>query len=203
MLFLMKLGQYYVYCRGKRIAERIYDKKYLKNRYFYKKDKKYLAAGWIWTMNDYKARKSRTMNAGVAFPVSPYNTVWGYENIFFDPSDLLLFQGSGKYFQASNGGRIYIGKGTYIANNTAIITSNHDVHDPDLHTEGKDVVIGKKCWIAFNAVLLPGVVLGDHTTVGAGAVVTRSFPEGNCVIAGNPARLIRKIDPSADNQSIR
>lgn len=34
--------------------------------------------------------------------------------------------------------------------------------------------------------------LGPHTVVGAGSVVTHSFPEGDCVIAGNPARVIRK-----------
>lgn len=41
----------------------------------------------------------------------------------------------------------------------------------------------------MNAVILPGVELGDYTTVGAGTVVTHSFA-GHCVIAGNPARVI-------------
>ena len=58
---------------------------------------------------------------------------------------------------------------------------------------GKDIIIGKKCWIGMNSVILPGVVLGDHTIVGAGAVVTKSFVDGNCVIGGNPARIIRKL----------
>lgn len=46
----------------------------------------------------------------------------------------------------------------------------------------------------MNAMILPGVRLGDHTIVGAGAVVTKSFSEGNCVIARNPARIIRKVE---------
>ncbi len=50
----------------------------------------------------------------------------------------------------------------------------------------------------MNAVILPGVTLGDHTVVGAGAIVTKSFPDGHCIIAGNPAKEIRKIDLSAD-----
>ena len=39
-----------------------------------------------------------------------------------------------------------------------------------------------------------GVKLGEYTVVGSNSVVTKSFDEGYCVIAGNPARIIRKID---------
>ena len=46
----------------------------------------------------------------------------------------------------------------------------------------------------MNSVVLPGVKLGDHTVVGAGSIVTKSFPEGYCVIAGNPAKMIKKIN---------
>ncbi|MCK9571130.1 hypothetical protein M0R72_19430 [Candidatus Pacearchaeota archaeon] len=45
----------------------------------------------------------------------------------------------------------------------------------------------------MNAVILPGVRLGPHTVVGAGAIVTHSYPGGHCVIAGNPAKVIRKV----------
>ncbi len=45
----------------------------------------------------------------------------------------------------------------------------------------------------MNSVILPGVQLGDYTVVGAGTVVTKSFPKGRCVIAGNPAKVIKEF----------
>jgi acetyltransferase-like isoleucine patch superfamily enzyme len=46
----------------------------------------------------------------------------------------------------------------------------------------------------MNSVIHPGDKLGPHTTVGAGSIVTKSFEDGYCVIAGNPAKLIKKLD---------
>ena len=91
-------------------------------------------------------------------------------------------------------GNIIIGKGTYIAPNVGIITANHIFSDLDKHEVAKDVILGKQCWVGMNAIILPGVMLGDHTVVGAGSVVTKSFPEGYCVIAGNPAIVIKKME---------
>jgi acetyltransferase-like isoleucine patch superfamily enzyme len=113
-------------------------------------------------------------------------------NISFHPDDLNNFQSPGTYIQNFKG-KITIGYGSYIAPNVGIITANHDPQNLDAHLAGKDVVLGERCWIGMNAVLLPGVALGGRTIVGAGSVVTKSFPDGNCVIAGNPARLIRKL----------
>ena len=53
----------------------------------------------------------------------------------------------------------------------------------------------------MNSVILPGVILGDGTVVESGAVVTKAFTDGHCVIAGNPAKLLRKIDTDkGDNE---
>lgn len=96
----------------------------------------------------------------------------------------------GCYIQG--GGKIYIGDYTQIAPNVGIISSNHNPND-SREKIVKEVRIGKYCWIGMNAVILPGVTLGDFTVVGAGAIVTKSFEEGYCVIGGNPARKIKDL----------
>ena len=77
------------------------------------------------------------------------------------------------------------------------MSGNHDAYDLRRQTSGKPVIIGKYCWLGMNCMVLPEVVLGDFTIVGAGAIVTKSFEEGYCVIAGNPAKIIKRLDPSA------
>ena len=97
----------------------------------------------------------------------------------------------GNYIQAI--GKIYIGDYTQIAPNVGIISSNHDLYDNRKHIKGI-VKIGKYCWIGMGAIILPNVELGDFTIVAAGAVVTKSFPEGHCIIAGNPAKIVKPLD---------
>lgn len=96
------------------------------------------------------------------------------------------------YINGLNG--IEVGDGCNLAPGVGLISANHDPRDNARWIEAPPIRLGRHCWIGMNAVILPGVQLGDHTTVGAGAVVTKSFPEGHCVIAGNPARLIRRLD---------
>lgn len=114
------------------------------------------------------------------------------KNIHFDVNDLNNFMTYGVYFQGC--GDIYIGKGTYIAPNVGLITENHDLYDPRKRAGAKTLVIGENCWFGMNAILLLGVVLGPHTVVGAGAVVTKSFSAGFCVLAGNPAKIFKLLD---------
>lgn len=52
--------------------------------------------------------------------------------------------------------------------------------------------IGKFVYIGYGAIILPGVTVGDHSLIGAGAVVTKDVPEGS-VVAGNPARVLRSL----------
>lgn len=104
-----------------------------------------------------------------------------------------------------SGATIYARKGITIGDNT-MIGGNAKILDNDFHPieiearladdkskiGTREVVIGKNCFIGCNSLILKGTVLGDGCVVGAGAVVSGKF-EDNCVIAGNPARLIKKL----------
>ncbi|MBN1124189.1 MAG: acyltransferase [Sedimentisphaerales bacterium] len=91
-----------------------------------------------------------------------------------------------------------------MGNNVHIYTANHNFDRIDIpiidqgHYQSRGVVLKKGCWIGANSVILPGVTIGQNCVVGAGSVVTKSF-SNNCVVAGNPARMIRSI-PSTTNK---
>jgi len=97
----------------------------------------------------------------------------------------------GCYIQAING--IEIGVNVRIGPGVKLISANHNIYDYDIHEKQSPIIIGNNCWLGANIVILPGVKLGEHTIVAAGAVVTESFQTGDCIIGGVPARIIKKI----------
>jgi len=97
----------------------------------------------------------------------------------------------GCYIQGIGG--IDIGDYTQVAPNVVIVSANHDVYDSRKHIE-KKVTIGKYCWLGAGCKIMPGVTLGDFTIVGSGAVVTKSFSEGYCILGGVPANKIKDLE---------
>lgn len=94
---------------------------------------------------------------------------------------------------------ISIGGNTLIGGNVKIL--DNDFHPIEIEARNADVkekigtkpvVIGKNCFIGCNAIILKGTILGDGCVVGAGAVVSGRF-EDNCVIAGNPAKVVKRL----------
>ena len=73
---------------------------------------------------------------------------------------------------------------------TTIISVNHGVNNEYKDSKTKPVIIGDNVWLGANVTILPQVELGNNVVVGAGSVVTKSFP-ANSIIAGNPAKLIK------------
>lgn len=79
---------------------------------------------------------------------------------------------------------VHIGDGTYVAFGSVIFAHDMSRH---FHTH---TYIGKNCFIGAQAIVMPGVRVGDECIVGSGAVVTKDVPSGS-IVAGNPASIIR------------
>lgn len=112
------------------------------------------------------------------------------------------------------GNRVYIGKGCtfvgdggltigddcMIAAGCRITTKNHVVQRDRIYSElgycFEPVSIGNNVWIGYNAVILPGVSIGEGAVIAAGAVVTKDVPS-NEIWGGNPARSIRQVEASS------
>lgn len=93
-------------------------------------------------------------------------------------------------------GGITIDDGALIAANVQLISNNHDLYERQVIT-CRPVHIGKNAWIGAGATILPGVRIGDNAVVGAASVVTRDVP-ADTIVAGNPAKVIRRIPPRAE-----
>ena len=80
---------------------------------------------------------------------------------------------------------IHIGKYSFITGGCLILS--HDF-TRGIHT---DTWIGDYCFIGMDAIVLPGLHIGNHSVVGAGSVVTKDVPP-HTIVAGNPAKIIRQ-----------
>jgi len=95
-------------------------------------------------------------------------------------------------------GPVCIGNHVNLAQGITITALNHNFEDASkrIDEQGistKPVVIGDDVWIGANAVILPGVTIGSHCVVAAGAVVTKDVPD-NCVVGGVPAKVIKSLN---------
>jgi|APSaa5957512622_1039677.scaffolds.fasta_scaffold10732_2 hypothetical protein len=96
----------------------------------------------------------------------------------------------GQYIQAING--IVIGKNVRLGPGVKLISANHDTQDYDKHIPATPVVIGDNVWLGADVIVLPGVEIGEHVIVGAGAVVTKSIAK-NSLVAGVPAKVVKQL----------
>jgi|TARA_R100000005_G_scaffold94610_1_gene73190 acetyltransferase-like isoleucine patch superfamily enzyme len=91
---------------------------------------------------------------------------------------------------------IVLGDGVMMANGSYVTDSDwHTLYDRTARApEPTPVHIGDNVWLGDHATVLKGVTIGENSVVAAQAVVTRDVP-ANVVVAGNPARVVKELDP--------
>ncbi|MBN3081199.1 acyltransferase [Pectobacterium jejuense] len=138
------------------------------------------------------------------FPGSRIETINSYGDKTFSP---LIKIGSNvslqQYCHIIAAGELCIGDNVTISLNVMINDSEHDyrqfgvnvLEQPLTHSP---IIISSSCFIGAGARILAGTTLGEHCIVGANAVVKGHFPAG-CVIAGIPAKIIKRYDPMTNS----
>lgn len=131
---------------------------------------------------------------------SSYNTTFHLED---DRNEVRIGDGTtchGRDYKAVNfelceGSKIIIGEDCMLSNDIQIRPS--DAHSlVDLNGKrlnpAEDIIIGDHCWICLGVTILKGTQIREHTVVGAGAVWTKKYTESYCVLAGNPAKVVKR-----------
>ena len=127
--------------------------------------------------------------------------VYGQNPVIFEDKETeRRFIARSVYFNTRSGS-IFVGKNAILAENVMVITGKHmniseakedGLNEHAVPREGRDIHIGRDCFVGSGAIINGGVKIGDHSVVGAGAVVTKDVPE-KVMVAGVPAKVIRKF----------
>jgi len=140
-----------------------------------------------------------TISLGDGVWVERGAVLWAFNGSIRTNRDVYL----GPHVTIYGHGGVEIGADTLVSMKATILSSNHGI-PPDgqkIREQPDELLptkIGRDVWIGANAVILGGVTVGDGAVVAAGAVVTKDV-EAGAVVAGVPARLLRKRLENAEN----
>lgn len=93
---------------------------------------------------------------------------------------------------------VFIGDDVTLSPGSKILSTGYDVErwiktGKKVHTEDTPVKIGNHCWIGTDAIILPGVdISGEYVVIAAGAVVTKDITESKVIVAGVPAKIVKR-----------
>ncbi len=111
-------------------------------------------------------------------------------------SDLMIGDNSGVGVHCNLGGNVTIGNDVMMGPECVFLPHNHKFDRLDIpmcqqgFSEGKPIRVGNDVWLGTRVIVMPGVTIGDHSIVGAGAVVTRDVPAW-AIVGGVPARVLK------------
>ena len=141
-----------------------------------------------WDQGQYRSYRRK-------YHVHPQFRFNGPRIAFYGEGRIILGEGSyignDSYIEAFKGFSVRIGKFCRVASHVKIYTMGYDA---DLRVgKNGNVTIGDHCWIGANVFINPDVCIGDHSVIGANSVVTHDVPS-YCVVAGCPARFIKQVN---------
>lgn len=96
---------------------------------------------------------------------------------------------------------VHIGRNTRVLIEAWILTHDYERGAMEGYNMWLDTYIGDNCVIGGRAIVMPGVRIGNHVYVGSGSIVTKDVPD-HCLVAGNPARIIRRGTVISDRGQI-
>lgn len=131
------------------------------------------------------------------FSLGDYSVVESYSCINNAVGDVIIGDHTRVGLHNTVIGPVTIGNHVNLAQGVTVTAINHNFTEKDLRIDEQGVstspvTIGDDIWIGANAVILPGVTIGNHTVVAAGAVVTKDVPP-HTLVAGVPAKIIKEL----------
>lgn len=135
-----------------------------------------------------------TLRATQAYPITI--TVWvsSDRNGTIDIGDHVLISPGTRILSSDH---VTIGSNTMIAGEVYISDSDwHDVYDRTAEQDAhRPITLEPNVWLGYGVKVCKGVTIGENSVIGAGSVVSKSIPP-NVIAAGNPARVVKELDPA-------
>ena len=142
-------------------------------------------------------QKRKLGSIGLNSELRPYCVIDGTKNVFIG-KNVIIPEGVRLISDAYDStAKIIIGDSVLFAPNVAIYSTTHTYNNSDLAIKdqpliNKTTTIHSGAWLGINSVIVPGVTIGKNSVVGANSFVNTDVPE-YCVVAGCPARIIKRI----------
>ncbi len=122
----------------------------------------------------------------------PYCWIDPAARVLFDPSNITIGYGSNIGASTLHAWEpITVGRCVFISDGATLLTGSCDVDSADFAGDRAPINVGDYARIALDAMILPGVTIGEGAVVGARAVVTKDVPPFT-VVTGNPAQSVRE-----------
>lgn len=122
-------------------------------------------------------------------------------HVFFSTSNIRIGEKSfiNRYCQVHDGlmgGKLHIGKNCFISFNVVFSLVSHEIGTSKQRAGRRiagDIIVGDGTWIGCNVTILPNVTIGNGCVIAAGSLINKNC-EDNCMYAGVPAKLIKKLN---------